>query len=130
MEVYYKFLAGVGGAAASFLWGGWSVMLTTMFILVGVDYITGILASATEKKLSSAAGMRGITRKTLIFAIISVAHLVDQMIGTEHMLRDGTIFFYAANEILSILENCGRIGIPIPPKIREAIKLLHEKEKK
>lgn len=130
MEEYFKCLAGVGGAAASFLWGGWSMTLTTMFILVAVDYVTGVLAATIEKKLSSSAGMRGITRKILIFAIISIAHLVDQMIGTEHMIRDGTIFFYAANEILSILENCGRLGIPVPPKIREAIKLLHEKEKK
>lgn len=129
MEMWLKTIIGIGGSAASFLWGGWSSILTTLLVLVGIDYVTGTLASATEKKLSSATGLRGITRKTLIFAIIAVANMVDQMIGTENMLRDGTIFFYAANEVLSILENCGRIGLPIPPKIREAIELLQEKEK-
>lgn len=130
METWLKSIVGIGGAAASFLWGGWSAILTTLFVLVAVDYVTGISASAIEGKLSSEAGMKGMMRKVLIFAVIAVAHLADQMMGTEHMLRDGSIFFYAANEVLSILENCGRMGLPIPYKIREAVELLRDKENK
>lgn len=129
MDTIIRLLIGVGGGAISFLFGGWSPLLGILFALVVIDYISGVIASGTEGRISSKVGKRGIGRKILIFAMVSVAHLMDQVTG-HHFLRDGVIFFYMANEIISITENVGRAGLPVPDKIAQAIEVLKGKEKK
>ena len=127
MENISKILVGFGGATASFLFGGWSALLSILIVLVGMDYLTGILVAGSEGRLNSRTGLRGISRKVLIFSIVAVGHLVDVVLGDAHLLRDTTIFFYLANEVLSIVENCGRLGLPIPPKVIRAVEV-REKE--
>jgi toxin secretion/phage lysis holin len=78
-------------------------------------------------KLESNVGMFGIARKVFIFAMVSVAHLVDGVLGDGHLFRDAVAFFYIANELLSIIENGGKLGAPIPPVIRQAIDVLKGK---
>ncbi|SFS76017.1 phage holin family protein [Marininema halotolerans] len=120
-------------ALVTSLFNGWSAGLQTLLIVVIIDYGTGFVASGVEGKLSSRVGWVGISRKVGMFAVVSVSHLMDQMMGEGHLLRDSTIIFYIANEILSVLENCGRLGIPIPTQIRQAIQVLKgraEEEKK
>lgn len=78
-------------------------------------------------KLESNVGMFGIARKVFIFAMVSVAHLVDGVLGDGHLFRDAVAFFYIANELLSIIENGGKLGAPIPPAIRQAIEVLKGK---
>lgn len=126
-DTVFKSLVGAGGAAASYLYGGWSAFLGILLTFVVIDYITGVLASATEGRLSSAIGAKGIAKKVFIFTIVAVAHLVDISLGEAHVFRDATIFFYLANEVLSILENAGRVGIPIPPIISKAVQVLQGK---
>lgn len=127
VENLIKIWVGVGGGVASFLWGGWSAALGTLFVFALVDYVTGVAAAAREKKLNSEVGFWGIPRKVMIFAIVALAHMVDQQLGDGSLFRDGTVAFYLANEALSILENAGRIGVPIPPKIQQAIEVLRGK---
>lgn len=124
-----KFLIAMGGSILSYLFGSFDSLLLIFTILVMIDYVTGLLASATEGKLSSAAGLKGIAKKIMIFALIAVAHIVDQLFGNDHLVRDATIFFYIANEILSIIENAGRFGVPVPAFLRKAISLLRNKSK-
>lgn len=126
-NTYLKIIIAAGGAAASYLYGGWSQLLCVLLAFVVIDYITGVLASASEGKLSSAVGFKGIARKVCIFAIVAVAHLVDSSLGEVHVFRDTTIFFYLANELLSMLENMGRLGVPIPPIISKAVQVLQGK---
>jgi toxin secretion/phage lysis holin len=126
-EVVYKAGAAALGAVVGFLFGGWSKVLILLVALVGIDYLTGFLASAVERKLSSRVGFRGIPKKIMIFVMVAVGHLVDTAIGTNHMFRDATIFFYCANELVSILENAGRIGLPVPEQLRSAIEVLKGK---
>ncbi|EGK10299.1 prophage LambdaSa04 protein [Desmospora sp. 8437] len=128
MEKAIKWILGLGGASASFLWGGWSSLLGVLLFLVILDYLSGMTAAAMEGKLNSGVGMIGITKKILTFALVAVAHLVDGTLGENHLFRDAAIFFYLANEMLSILENAGRIGVPIPPGFHQAIELLKGKE--
>nr|WP_206703627.1 phage holin family protein [Paenibacillus alvei] len=116
-------VAASGGVAALFF-GGWSGLLTILLIMVGGDFITGIMASGVEGKLRSSIGLVGIARKVFIFLIISIAHQADTVLGDQHMLRDATTFFYMANELLSIIENGGRIGVPIPKVLRQTIEVL------
>ena len=120
----FRSLASVGGAAALYLFGGWSALLGVLLAFVVIDYISGVLASWTEGGLSSSIGLIGIAKKVFIFAMVAVAHLVDTALGELHLFRDATVFFYLANELLSIVENSGRIGLPVPEPIRQAVDIL------
>jgi toxin secretion/phage lysis holin len=130
MEAFCKTIAAIIGALASILWGGWTMALQTLFLFVTIDYMTGLLASGVEKKLSSQVGFKGIMRKVMIFAIVTVAHMIDQMLGGGHLFRDGTISFYICNETLSIIENSGRMGLPIPDSISKTLEVLKGKNRK
>lgn len=124
MENLYKTIIAIGGAAASYLFGGWSALLGVLLAFVVIDYATGVLAAGVEGKLSSQVGLLGIAKKVFIFVMVAIAHLVDTALGDAHLLRDATIFFYLANELLSIIENAGRVGLPVPDPIRRAVDAL------
>lgn len=123
----FKIIIAGGGACISYLYGGWSSLLGILLAFVAIDYVTGVAAAAIEGQLSSNVGLKGIAKKVFIFVIVAVAHLVDSSLGDGHIFRDATIFFYVANELLSILENAGRAGVPIPPIIQQAIEILRGK---
>jgi toxin secretion/phage lysis holin len=127
MDNIFKTVVGFGGAAISFLFGGWSALLGILLAFVVIDYVTGILAAAVEGKLSSRVGLLGIPKKVFIFVMVAIAHLVDTALGDAHLLRDTTIFFYLANELLSILENAGRVGLPVPDPVQRAVEVLKGK---
>jgi len=127
METFIKGLVGVAGAAASYLFGGWSSLLSILLTFVVLDYTSGVLAAAKEGKLRSDVGLWGIAKKVMIFAIVAVAHLVDSALGEAHLFRDAAIFFYLANELLSLIENAGRLGAPIPGIIKQAVEVLRSK---
>lgn len=115
------------GAALSYLFGGWNALLGVLLAFVVADYVTGVMAAAVDGRLNSAVGMRGIAKKVLIFLIVALAHLADTVLGDNSMIRDAAIFWYLANELLSIVENAGRIGVPIPPAISRAVEILRGK---
>ena len=127
MENIFKTIIAIGGGAASYFFGGWSSLLGVLLVFVVIDYISGVVAAAIEGKLNSAVGLRGIAKKVFIFVLVGIANLVDISLGDAHLFRDATIFFYLANELLSILENAGRIGLGIPEPIRQAVELLKGK---
>ena len=129
VENVVKLLAGAAGACASFLFGGWSAALGTLFFFVAADYLTGIAAAGSKGELFSKAGMKGISKKVFIFLLVAVAHHVDLYLGAGSTFRDGTVVFFVANEALSILENAGRMGVPIPPKFAEMLQQLNGKGK-
>jgi len=118
------------GSIISFIFGGWDLLVLILVYAVVIDYITGIIASALEGKLSSQVGLRGIAKKVLIFCVVALSHLVDLLISQgNHLVRNTTIFFYLANEFISIIENVSRTGIPIPSFLRKAIQLLKNRSK-
>lgn len=129
MENIFKFIVAAGGGLASFLFGGWSAMLNILLAFVVIDYATGLIAAGITGKLNSNTGFKGIAKKVAIFFIVAVAHMVDVSLGGDmHMFRDAAIFFYLANELLSITENAGKIGIPIPDKLLNAVEVLKGKD--
>jgi len=129
MENVVKTIVAVGGATASFLFGGWSALLNILVAFVVIDYVTGFIAAALEGKLNSEIGWKGIAKKVAIFFVVAVAHQVDMALGGQnHIFRDAAIFFYLANELLSFTENAGRIGIPIPEKLLNAVEVLKDKD--
>jgi toxin secretion/phage lysis holin len=123
--------AGVGGFLGWFL-GGLDGFLYALITFVVVDYITGVLRALVEKKLSSKIGARGIAKKVALFLVVGMAHLLDTNLfgGNGAPLRDAAIFFYIANEGVSLLENSAVIGLPVPDKIKEVLAQLHGKDSK
>jgi toxin secretion/phage lysis holin len=129
LDVVFKTGAAAVGAVVGFFFGGWTVPLRILVSLSIVDYVSGLIAGGVEKKLSSKVGFKGIAKKVMMFALVATGNLVDIAIGKGHVFRDAVIFFYMGNEILSILENAGRIGLPIPEQLRSAIEVLKGKSK-
>ena len=128
MENIYKFTMAALGGIVGYLWGGWNALLGILLAFVIIDYITGFIAAGAEGKLSSEVGFKGIAKKILIFVLVAVAHLLDKALGGNNdIFRDAVIFFYLANELLSIIENCGRAGLPIPEVLKNAVEILKGK---
>lgn len=117
----------VGGWLGYFL-GGCDGLLYALIAFVVIDYITGVMCAIIDRKLSSAVGFKGIFRKVLIFLLVGIANIVDvQVIGTGAVLRTAVIFFYISNEGVSLLENAGHLGLPIPDKIKTVLEQLHDR---
>ncbi|SHF20577.1 toxin secretion/phage lysis holin [Seinonella peptonophila] len=128
MENILKTMAGVFGAVASYLWGGWEIAVQILFAFVVIDYISGILAAGIRGELSSNLGFNGIAKKVAIFIFVTLGHLADVYLGVVNdLFRDGVITFFIANEALSIVENCGRMGLPVPPVLHRMIEALRNK---
>lgn len=120
----------IGGWLGYFL-GGCDGLLYALVIFVVVDYITGVMCAINDKTLSSSVGFRGICRKVLIFLLVGIANILDvQVIGTGSVLRTAVIFFYISNEGISLLENAGHLGLPIPEKIKVVLEQLHDRAEK
>ncbi len=126
-------IGAVGGAIASVL-GGWDTALQVFLIFMGADYLTGLILAGVFKKsdksengaLESRAGWKGLCRKGLTLLIVLVAHMLDLLTGTA-FIRDAVILFFVSNEALSIIENAGLMGVPIPKVLSDAIEVLNRK---
>lgn len=117
----------LGGWIGYFL-GGCDGLLYALIAFVVIDYITGVMCAIINKQLSSAVGFKGIFRKVLIFLLVGIANIIDvQVIGTGAVLRTAVIFFYISNEGVSLLENAGHLGLPIPEKIKTVLEQLHDR---
>lgn len=122
-------LLAVVGTAATYLWGGWDAVLLALVVMVVMDYVTGITASWVHGRLDSDRGRRGIVRKVGIFVAVAVANVIDQTGGLgEPVLRTVVAWFYLGSEAISIVENLGEIGVPIPERLRNALARLREEE--
>ncbi|MDR1001669.1 MAG: phage holin family protein [Oscillospiraceae bacterium] len=131
MSDHINFCKGAAALLASlctFLFGGADMWLYALIAFVIIDYATGIVAAVVNKALSSRSGFVGILKKILYFAIVAVAHIVDEATNLGGSLRTLVIAFLVANEGISILENCARSGLPIPKKLMEVLEQIREKE--
>jgi toxin secretion/phage lysis holin len=117
--------ASVGGAVTTVL-GGWDLALQVLVLFVVLDYLVGLIAAWTERNLDSRVGFRGICKKILLFVPIAICYWLDALLGQE-ILRSLAIFFYIANEGLSIVENLGRAGVPVPDGLMGALEQLKKR---
>ncbi len=126
---------GVVGSFISSFFGGWTSSMTTLIIFMAIDYITGLVVAGVFKKsgksasggLESRAGFKGLCRKGMILVILLIACRLDVLIGTTY-IRDAVCIAFVTNETVSIVENAGLMGIPIPKAIEKAIDVLKSKE--
>lgn len=120
----------VGGWLGYFL-GGCDGLLIALVVFTVADYLTGVMCAISDKKLSSAVGFKGICRKVIIFMLVGIAHMIDvNIIATGSVLRTAVIFFYLSNEGVSLLENAGHLGLPIPAKLKAVLEQLHDRAEK
>lgn len=128
---------GIVGATITTLFGGWSVGLTTLVIFMAVDYISGILVAGVFKAspksksgaLSSKVGYKGLCKKGMSLLIVLIAYRLDLLVGTNY-IRDAVVIGFCVNELISIVENAGLMGIPLPPILIKTIDVLVNREDK
>lgn len=119
--------AGAGAALGDYL-GSFDSLMYALLAFIVTDYVTGVLCAIVERNLSSAIGFKGICQKVFILALVGVANVLDvHVIGGGCVLRSAVIFFYCANEGISIVENAARIGLPVPEKLTDVMRQLKNK---
>ena len=127
-------ILGIVGSFLASLFGGWDAALITLLIFMVIDYGSGLVvagvfhaSSKTETgALESKAGWKGLCRKGMTLLIVLIATRLDLVIGTTY-IRDAVCIAYIANETISIIENAGLMGVPIPAVITNAIEVLKKK---
>ena len=127
-------IIGMVGSAIATLFGGWDTGLGTLILFMGIDYVSGLVVAGvfhnsnkTETgALESKAGWKGLCRKCMTLLFVLVAYRMDLMIGTNY-IRDAVIIGFVANEAVSIIENAGLMGLPLPAVITKAVDVLTKK---
>ena len=137
MQKYIKPLLGAIGTIGTYLvylLGGWDAALTIMFLLMGLDCLTGLLTAFAGKSdktqgggFRSSAAFAGLSKKMMMVVIVMLAVALDRLTGDSGVCRSAAIGFYAANEGLSILENAAALGVPLPKAITEALEALRDR---
>lgn len=126
--------AGTVGSVFAYLFGGWDAAMAALLIFMGIDYLTGLIVAglfhkspkSENGKLESRVGWKGLCRKGMTLLIVLIAVRLDMLLGTE-FIRNGVIIGYMTNEVLSIIENAGLMGVPVPEAISRAIEVLQKK---
>ena len=130
MEKLFNWISvvfGLIGGCLSYWLGGWDILLKTIVFFAVTDYITGLIKAFYMKMVSSEIGFKGLLKKIVMFIVIAVSFVIQQLIGGTAPIREVVIMFYIVNEALSLLENAA-VFIPIPDKLRDVLLQLREKD--
>ena len=119
-------ILGVITTALVYLLGGFDIALQCLLIAIALDYISGIIKAFTTKTLSSRIGFSGIVKKLGILVLVMVGVLIDRVSGDTGAIRTLVIYYFVANEGLSIVENLGQAGLPIPSSLKSALKVIRK----
>ena len=134
MKEFIYAAAAVIGASVAAAFGGFDKAMVTLLVFMGIDYLSGIICAAVFQRspktengaLESRAGWKGLIRKGMTLLIVLIAARIDLLLDTTYF-RDGVCIAFILNELLSIIENAGIMGVPIPNVIKKAIELLKSK---
>lgn len=134
MKMKFLTLFGTLGSWIASLFGGWDAALKTLIAFMAVDYIAGLIVAGVFKKsektengaLESMAGWKGLCRKGVTLLVVLVACRLDLVMGSN-FIRDAVVIAFIANETISIIENAGLMGVPIPTILKKAIEVLKDK---
>ena len=135
-EMFYTIMLSIGSALTYFI-GGVDTMFVVLCVFLLVDYISGIIVALVFKnsvktesgKLNSSVSFKGLCKKLFVLALVGVSHLLDIVLGTN-FVRGGVMLAFISNETISIIENAGLMGIPIPAPLKKAIDVLQDREEK
>ena len=123
-----KYISAAVCALFSFVFGGVDMFLKVLIAFAIIDYISGVIAAIIKNELNSAVGFRGIFKKVCIFLVVAVAHMIGQALEMPSV-RSLACGYYIANEGISILENTGKAGLPIPDKLKQILEQLKNDSK-
>lgn len=128
MQIIIDSVAGTIGAVLGFMYGEVTGLFWALVAFMVLDYISGILAAISFRKLSSKVGFKGIAKKLLILVFVSVGHITDTyVLGGVPVAMTAVILFYIANEGISIVENATELGLPVPQKIKNVLEQIKNK---
>lgn len=130
-------ISGIIGGIIANAFGGWSAALTTLLIVMGIDYLSGLILAGVfhaspkseDGTLESYAGWKGLVRKGMTLLIVLIGARLDLMLGVNY-IRDAMVIAFCVNELLSIIENMGLMGVPMPEILTNAIEILKSKSEK
>ncbi len=135
MKEYFCTVVGIIGSFIAGLFGGWDASMLSLLLFMGVDYMTGLIVAATGKSpksesgsLNSSVGWKGLAKKCTVLLLVLVAARLDVTLETSY-IRDAVCIAFMVNELISIIENAGMMGIPVPDVVKNAIDVLKKKEK-
>lgn len=124
MKNFINFITGTLATTLVYFLGGWDIALQILITVIVLDYITGLFKAMYNKKINSTVGLKGIIKKVGYLIIVSVAVILDKITGNTGAIRTLVIYFFVANEGISILENWGGMGLPLPQKIFDVLEQL------
>ena len=135
VKVGFCTIAGLTGSIIAKLFGGWDSALATLIIFMAVDYVTGLIVAGIFHKskksengaLESNAGLKGLCKKGVMLAVVLVAYRLDVVMGSD-IIRNAAVIAFIVNEAISITENAGLMGVPMPKAIIKAIDVLKNNE--
>lgn len=112
-----------------YLLGGFDVALMCLIIAIAIDYVSGVIKAFVKKELSSRIGLTGLLKKVGVLLVVMTAVVIDRVTGNTGMVRNLVIYYFVANEGLSVIENLGQAGVPIPQSIKKALNALKKENK-
>lgn len=120
IQIIIDSIAGAVGAVLGFMYGEVTGLFWALIAFMATDYITGVVVAAINKQLSSEVGFKGLAKKLMILVFVSLGHIADMYVldGTP-VAMSAVMLFYIANEGLSIIENAGNLGLPVPKKLKD-----------
>lgn len=129
MKSLFNFISGSVLTGLIYLLGGWDIALKTLIIVIVIDYITGVCKAIVKKKLNSKIGLVGIIKKLGYFIAVALGCIIDYITGDTGAVRTVIIYSFVANDGISIVENLGKIGVPLPKVITEKLEQLRPEYK-
>ncbi len=120
IQIIIDSIAGAVGAVLGFMYGEVNGLFWALIAFMATDYITGVVVAAINKQLSSEVGFKGLAKKLMILVFVSLGHIADvYVLGGTPVAMSAVMLFYIANEGLSIIENAGNLGLPVPKKLKD-----------
>ena len=110
-----------------YLLGGWDIALQSLIIVMVIDYLTGIASAVYNKELSSKIGFKGIIKKFCYLLVVALSVVIDNLTGQSGIIRNLVIYFFVANDGLSIIENMAEMNIKLPKKLVDSLKQIKKK---
>lgn len=124
MKNLINFITGTLLTGIAYFLGGWDTALQILLLVMGLDYITGVIKAIKKKKLNSKTGIWGIVKKFGYLIIVALSVVMDKIVGDTGAIRTMVIYFFVANDGISILENWGGMGLPLPQKLTDTLEQL------
>ena len=127
MEKHFNGIVAILATFFTYLFGSWDLALQVLIVFMILDYGTGVLYAYLTDQLNSEVGFKGLVKKCMILVVLIIGVMLDRIVGNgTWVFRTLVAYFYIANEGISLLENVGNIGTPIPNKIRNALEQLNK----